>query len=179
MTAADIEAVSELRVRGWQSAYAGLMPHSYLSAMSVDEDAARRRTLFEAAAAGNDSTVSNLVAESTDGKVTGWAALGPYRPRGPHGQGEPLDGAELYALYVLPGLIGSGIGRVLMTACLERASERGFTRANLWVVKGNTRARRFYERAGFTLDGAEATHTVEGTPVPMVNYARALVRDAV
>ncbi|WP_235980439.1 GNAT family N-acetyltransferase [Streptomyces albidus (ex Kaewkla and Franco 2022)] len=178
MTAADVDAVAALRVRGWQSAYADLMPRSYLAAMSVAEDAARRRTMFEEAAATAEARVVNLVSESDDGTVTGWAALGPYRPEGPHGQGESVDGAELYALYVLPEHIGTGTGRALMSACLDRAAERGFTRLLLWVVRGNTRARRFYERAGFTFDGAEDTYVIEGTPVPEVRYARDLLNDA-
>ena len=171
MTAADIDDVSALRVRSWQSAYDGLMPRSYLAAMSTEEDAAARRELFAKA----DGTITNLVAERPDGTITGWAALGPYRPQGPHGQGESDDGAELYALYALPELIGTGIGRALMSVCLDRAVERGFPRILLWVVRGNTRARRFYERAGFTLDGAEDTYDIEGTAVPTVRYVRTLV----
>jgi GNAT superfamily N-acetyltransferase len=174
MTAADVDAVAALRVRGWQSAYADLMPHSYLAAMSVVEEAARRRTMFDEA---DGARVTNLVSED-DGVVTGWAALGPYRPEGPHGQGELLEGAELYALYVLPEVVGTGTGRALMAACLDRAAERGFSRILLWVVRGNTRARRFYERAGFRPDGGEDTYDVEGTPVPEVRYVRELFNGA-
>ena len=172
MTAADIDDVSALRVRGWQSAYDGLMPRSYLAAMTFgggrgeatrDLRQGRRRR----------SPISSPRAPTA--AITGWAAFGPYRPQGPHGQGESADGAELYALYALPELIGTGIGRALMSACLDRAVERGFPRILLWVVRGNTRARRFYERAGFTLDGAEDTYDIEGTAVPIVRYVRALV----
>lgn len=35
MTLGDCDRVSEIRVRGWQSAYRGLMPQSYLDALSV------------------------------------------------------------------------------------------------------------------------------------------------
>ena len=173
MTAADIDAVAALRVRGWQHAYAGLMPHAYLAAMSVAEDAAERGRMF--AAAGD--RVTQLVAEDPadpGGTPTGWAALGPYRPDGPHARGEQAAGGELYALYVRPGLIGTGIGRALPEDCLERAVARGFPRLLLWVVEGNVRARRFYERAGFTPDGAVDTHDVEGTPVSEVRYGRRL-----
>lgn len=44
----------------------------------------------------------------------------------------------------------------------------------LWVLKGNARARRFYERAGFRPDGAEEPFEVEGVAVPEVRYVRAL-----
>jgi hypothetical protein len=58
MTLADCDRVAEIRVRGWQSAYAGLMPQSYLDALSVTEDAARHRARFIA----GDGSVVNLVA---------------------------------------------------------------------------------------------------------------------
>lgn len=37
MTVDDCESVAKVRVRGWQAAYAGLMPQSYLDAMLVPE----------------------------------------------------------------------------------------------------------------------------------------------
>ncbi|MEV6042135.1 hypothetical protein [Streptomyces xanthochromogenes] len=46
MNGTDVEAVSAIRVRGWQSAYAGILPRSYLEAMTVEDDAARRREWF-------------------------------------------------------------------------------------------------------------------------------------
>ncbi|MBR7677783.1 GNAT family N-acetyltransferase [Streptomyces daliensis] len=170
MAADDSAAVAELTVRGWQHAYAGLMPQGYLDAMSAEESAVRRREIF-AATLGR---VSNLVAEDAAGTVTGWAAVGPYRQGTGAGATAADDDAELYAVYVRPELIGTGTGRALMDAALERARARGFRRMLLWVVTGNARARRFYERAGFTADGAESTYEVDGTPVPEIRYGRAL-----
>ena len=45
----------------------------------------------------------------------------------------------------------------------------------LWVLKGNDRARRFYQRAGFTADGAEEPFDVDGVAVPEVRYVRELL----
>ncbi|NMO37509.1 hypothetical protein HG826_28780 [Streptomyces sp. GMY01] len=47
----------------------------------------------------------------------------------------------------------------------------GRPRMFLWVLKGNTRARRFYERAGFRADGAEEPFEADGVTVPEVRYA--------
>lgn len=44
MRLADCAAVAEIRVRGWQRAYAGLIPRAYLDAMDVIRDAERRRS---------------------------------------------------------------------------------------------------------------------------------------
>lgn len=175
MTAADIDAVARVRVRAWQHAYVDLLPRDFLDAMSVEEDAARRRESFATAAAMDDPPVTHLVTESPEGTVTGWAAIGPYRPEGAHTAPAPraTGDAELYAIYVLPELLGTGLGRDLTSSCLERAAQRGFTRVLLWVVEGNTRARRFYERGGFTPDGTEDTYDIDGqgTHIPIVRYA--------
>ncbi|MFF7971518.1 GNAT family N-acetyltransferase [Streptomyces sp. NPDC007905] len=162
MSLVDCDRVSEIRIRGRQHAYKGLMPQPYLDALSVARDAERRRTWF----AQGDGAVVNLVAER-DGEVVGWAAHGPYR------DGEVRTGdAELYAIYVDPVHLGGGIGRALLAESVERCSR--YPRMFLWVLKENRRARLFYERAGFRADGTEEPFDVDGVPVPEVRYARAL-----
>ncbi|MEU6963117.1 GNAT family N-acetyltransferase [Streptomyces chrestomyceticus] len=168
MTQADIDTVAVIRVRGWQAAYAGLMPQAYLDGLSAAEDAARRREFFAAA----PPEVVNLVAER-DGGLVGWAAFGPVRAVGGAPPGPASEG-ELYCLYLPPEHIGTGIGRALMDACLARAGRNGFRALCLWVLKGNARARRFYERAGFRADGAEEAYEVAGVAVPELRYRRAL-----
>ncbi|GHI02952.1 acetyltransferase [Streptomyces cellostaticus] len=160
MNLADCDRVSEIRIRGWQHAYRGLVPQPYLDALSVTADAERRRARFGL----GDGSVVNLVAER-GGEVVGWAAHGPYR------DGEVRTGdAELYAIYVDPAHLGSGIGRALLAEAAGQCARS--PRMFLWVLKENTRARRFYERAGFRPDGAEEPFDVDGVPVPEVRYVR-------
>ncbi|MFH8568603.1 GNAT family N-acetyltransferase [Streptomyces sp. NPDC017993] len=172
MTEADIDAVSAVRVRGWQAAYRGLMPQAYLDAMSVRADAERRRSWF----GQRPPEMSDLVAER-GGAVVGWACVGPARdpdiapPEGALTGSGPGAG-ELLALYVTPALIGTGVGRTLLTAATERARATGFGTLYLWVVRGNARARRFYERAGFLPDGSEEAYEVGGERVPELRYRR-------
>ncbi|MFI6729080.1 GNAT family N-acetyltransferase [Streptomyces sp. R-74717] len=164
MSVDDCEAVARVRVRGWQAAYAGLMPQSHLDAMHIAEDTERRRGFF---AEGNQ--VVNVVAERAGLGVIGWACYGPYRENGRR----PARG-ELYAIYVLPEQIGTGAGRALMAQMLTRATADGFPDLALWVLKENAPARRFYERSGFLPDGAEEPFEVDGVLVPEVRYVRAL-----
>lgn len=174
MAEADIDTVARIRVRGWRFAYAGLVPQPFLDALSPEEDAQRRR----AVSATTRGLVTTLVAEAPAGEVTGWAALGPYREGDgpPTGPGRPGDDAELFALYVDPPLIGTGTGRALMAAALDRGAEHGFARMLLWVLRGNHRARRFYEAAGFVPDGREVPFEVAGAAVPEVRYVTTLRR---
>lgn len=178
MTAADVDAVSAVRVRGWQHAYRGLMPQAYLDAMSVAADAGRRRAWF-----GRRTTeVSDLVAERV-GEVIGWASVGPARDPDIAPGAEELPAprptaGELLALYVAPDLIGTGVGRALLAAGTADARAKGFDTLYLWVVRGNTLARRFYERAGFVPDGAEESHEVGGRSVPELRYRRRLTPES-
>ncbi|WP_234425764.1 GNAT family N-acetyltransferase [Streptomyces kebangsaanensis] len=165
MTLADCDRVAEIRVRGRRSAYPGLMPQSYLDTLSAERDAERCRTRL----ARDDGSVVDLVAE-LDGEVLGWACHGPYRG------GEVLTGEpELYALFVDPARCGGGIGRTLLAEAVRRCTTFGHTRMFLWVLKENTGARRFYERAGFRADGTAQSFEVDGVAVPEVRYVRELL----
>ncbi|MET8892907.1 GNAT family N-acetyltransferase [Streptomyces albogriseolus] len=165
MTADDGAEVAAMRVRGWQRAYRGMMPQAYLDAMDVAAEAERQRARL----AAGDGSVVNLVAEAEDGVLAGWAAYGPYRDGGVR-----TGDGELYALYLPPERIGQGVGRALLTEVTGRCAAAGLPRVFLWVLKENTRARRFYEAAGFAPDGAEEPFEVDGVTVPEVRYVRAL-----
>ncbi|MFD9811768.1 GNAT family N-acetyltransferase [Streptomyces sp. NPDC059080] len=181
MDEGDAEAVAAVRVRGWRAAYDGLMPRAYLDALNMPEQAAAQRARLRR----RPPAVRDLVAERA-GAVVGWVCVGPGPA--PDAAGHPAPGGtapdgpgpasgpvgELFALYVAPELIGTGIGRTLMEAALERAREAGFGELRLWVVRGNTHARRFYAHAGFAPDGAEQTDEVDGVPVPELRYRRSV-----
>ncbi|MEV7416640.1 GNAT family N-acetyltransferase [Streptomyces sp. NPDC089919] len=167
MTAADVEAVAAIRVTGWQAAYAGILPQHYLDAMTVEEDVRLRRRRFSEGRTDR----ADLVAVDAADRVLGWACLGPYR--GPVPDPDP-ERAELYALYVEPALVGSGVGRTLMAAVHAEARDRGFAAVLLWVLEDNARARRFYERAGYTADGAVQSEDYDGAPAAEVRYGRRL-----
>ncbi|GAA3824445.1 GNAT family N-acetyltransferase [Sphaerisporangium flaviroseum] len=160
MRAADIEAVSSVRIAGWRSAYPGIVPRSHLDALSLEDDVLARRERF----ARRDGTTLDLVAED-GGTVVGWLSMGPCRDP----DARPDDG-EIYALYVRPDLLGTGVGRALGEAALRAAGERPFRRLLLWVLEDNTRARRFYDRAGFRPDGTRTLWEIAGTSIPELRY---------
>jgi ribosomal protein S18 acetylase RimI-like enzyme len=186
--AADIPAVEEVRRASWRAAYAGL-----IEARHIERATARPSRLSQP-----DPSRRTLVAVMREHPVVvGYASFGPERsllsvhahPAGAgraRGEGgSPADAAprtgaglaggtgEVYALYVSPDWWSTGTGRSLMAAALTALSEAGYRRAVLWVLAGNARARRFYERAGFAADGAENVLTGLGS-VLEVRYARSL-----
>jgi GNAT superfamily N-acetyltransferase len=151
-------------VRGWQTAYKGMMPQAYLDGLDPAEDVGRLRARFEQAREG----VVNLVAE-WDGDIVGWACHGPYR----EGEVRTTD-AELYAIYVDPDRLARGVGRALLRESTARCTAAGHGRMLLWVLQENASARRFYEQAGFAPDGVEEPFEVDGVEVPELRYARVL-----
>ena len=53
---------------------------------------------------------------------------------------------------------------------LDDLRERRFTVATLWVLETNDRARRFYDAAGWTTDGATTSERVDCEMRPTVRY---------
>jgi ribosomal protein S18 acetylase RimI-like enzyme len=78
---------------------------------------------------------------------------------------------------VRPQCFGRGIGSSLEQACVAALRAAGAERAILWVLRDNVRARGFYERRGWTADGAERDHSFgEDGSAPTVRYRRSLRR---
>ena len=165
MTRADVRAVSMIRVAGWQSAYAGIIPKSYLDGMSVDEDARNRMAVFRSP----QKRAVDLVAVDESDTPVGWGCYGPYR-----GDVDLSAAAELYALYVRPDLIGTGLGRRLLDEVHGRATAQDYRSILLWVLRGNERARRFYSTASYDEDGAVSSDHYADRVVAEVRYRRRL-----
>ena len=67
-------------------------------------------------------------------------------------EGLPGD-HHLVAMWVEPAHRGTPAATELVEAVCRQAREDGAVAVRLWVVNGNDRARRFYERLGFVLTG--------------------------
>jgi RimJ/RimL family protein N-acetyltransferase len=61
-----------------------------------------------------------------------------------------------------------------MTHVIDNVRARGARDITLWVFEANTRARRFYERAGFALDGGRKPVERGGASLNELRYRRAL-----
>ncbi|GHB36666.1 N-acetyltransferase [Streptomyces xanthochromogenes] len=166
MNGTDVEAVSAIRVRGWQSAYAGILPRSYLEAMTVEDDAARRREWFSLP---HRQSVDLVAVDG--GEPVGWINYGPSRSEVP--EVPDVRTGEINALYVRPGLTGRGIGRGLLDEAHALMQSQEFRAVLLWVLADNQGARRFYERAGYRADGHTQADVYDGVAVPELRYRRA------
>ena len=71
----------------------------------------------------------------------------------------------LDALYVIPELWGSGVAPPLHDAAVALLRDAGAQRCHLWVLEGNRRAHRFYERRGWRANAR--TRVVPFPPHPL------------
>ncbi|HYE08767.1 MAG TPA: GNAT family N-acetyltransferase [Patescibacteria group bacterium] len=60
---------------------------------------------------------------------------------------------DIWRIYLLPEYWGQNIGIEFMDWGIKELKRKGYIKAALWVVEENARARRFYEKFGFTHDG--------------------------
>lgn len=162
-TPEDAEAIARIQIRTWQVAYAHLFPADGLARLPMREERRARswRERIEAREARTDTVVAGK-----GERILGFASFG-------QGQEDDTIG-ELYAIYVLPEAWGGGIGRRLMVEVLERLGQGGFTEAILWVLEDNPRTRRYYELAGWHVDGGVKDETILDTLVREVRYRIAL-----
>lgn len=84
-----------------------------------------------------------------DGRPAGYVKIGPMDLPANHGD-KPI---ELYQFYLHEEARGRGIARELMSWTIGRARAMGGEELFLSVFTENHRARRFYERFGFTKVG--------------------------
>ena len=97
----------------------------------------------------------------------GVASAGPARSRS-------AGVGELYTLYVSKSVAGSGVGHRLLAYTVAQLKATLNASAILWVLEHNQRARRFYEREGWSYDGARRREEFDGVNVGVVRYSRAL-----
>ncbi len=133
---------AEILCKSWQSAYQGIIPKDVLAGFTDVET--RRKSLERWMSAGE----SVYLLAYCDDTPCGACCIGASR------DSDQPESGEIVAIYLLEEYWGCGMGGAIMRAALEELKAMGFERALLWVLERNARARRFYEKCGFSPDGA-------------------------
>lgn len=141
----DAASIARIHVETWRAAYRGLVADEVLDALSVER---REKFWRERLATAEGRLV--FVAGGTDALAGFCAVEAPARETDPSAKV-----AEIGAIYVSPRSWRTGLGRALMEAAVAELRAEGWRSVQLWVLAENEAARRFYERLGFKLDGAE------------------------
>jgi len=160
-TSDDCRGIAEVHVESWQHAYKDILPEHYLASLSVVEREAMWRRMIE-------RQPSHLLLARAGGQVAGFVAFGASRD-----EGASAHCAEIWAIYVRPAFWSVGAGRQLWFSALQQVLAEGYKTVSLWVIAGNQRAVRFYERAGFVAEPASRKQfELGGATLEEIRYVR-------
>jgi GNAT superfamily N-acetyltransferase len=147
-----------VQVASWQAAYPGLIDQGFLDSLDVDDRTRSWDRILH-------QTRGKVLLTDERGVVLGFCAVGPAIED---------DWGEIFAIYLDPARWGSGLGRELLAAGEGALADAGHRRALLWVLDGNTRARAFYERQGWSLGKPLRIEAIGGADVTEARYEKPL-----
>jgi GNAT superfamily N-acetyltransferase len=145
----DASAIAAIWRAGWNDAHLGNVPDALVAARTSESFPLR------AAQRVDDTTVALV-----GGEIAGFVMV---------------HADEVDQVYVAAPHRGAGIAELLLDDAERRVGEAGHATAWLAVVPGNSRARRFYQRRGWT-DAGPFVHYAPGEqgpiPVPCHRYVK-------
>lgn len=130
----DINGKAYVHWKSWHETYTGLVDPAYMEKLTLEKciDIAHRWP-------------QNLLVAKHNNKIIGFVGYGEHR------DDALTNCGEVFAIYVLADYHGQKVGYTLMNAALEKLS--AYDKIAVWVLKGNEKAIRFYEKFGFRFDG--------------------------
>lgn len=126
-TEADWPVVAAIWQRGWGDGHEGHVPEELVAFRTEESFRSRAR-----------QRVGDTAVAEVDGVVVGFVMIGDD---------------EVEQVYVARDQRGTGVASALLTEAERLVGTNGHGQAWLAVVPGNSRARRFYERSGWTDEG--------------------------
>jgi GNAT superfamily N-acetyltransferase len=148
-SADDAPAIADIWHLGWRDGHLGFVPQELI--------AARHEGSFRTRAA---QRVGDTTVAVVDGKVAGFVMV---------------VSDEVEQVYVAASHRGTGVADALLTEAERQVTRAGHSSAWLAVVAGNARARKFYERRGWS-DGGPFTYAAAGEDGPIAVPARRYVK---
>ncbi len=131
----EIRGKAFVHWKSWHEAYPTIIRREYLDSHTLERC---EKLAFRWG--------GNILIAKDGNRVVGFVGYGDRGDEAP-------DTGEIFALYVLAEYYGKGAAQQLMNAGLEQLQD--YPKIILWVLKDNKRAIRFYQKCGFTPDGAE------------------------
>ena len=153
----DRRAISKVYEESWKFAYKGMIPQSYL-------DSIPQGNWTEAV----DTSGWNTLLVLDGDQIIGTSSYCNSRFE------DWKDYGEIISIYFLPEYMGKGYGKALLQAAVDRLAEAGCKDILLWVLEENERAKRFYERNGFTASGVSLDDNIGGKALKEIQYVKKL-----
>jgi len=152
----DAHELAVCHIACWQSAYKGIVPDDYLDNMQIEQRAEKTKNNLI-------KSPDSFYCAKFENKIIGTLIFGKSR------DDDKPDAGEVGAIYLLEEFWGKGYGRQMMDYALNALKNMGYHEIIVWVFEENARARRFYEKCGFILDGAKKILET-GKPLTAVRY---------
>ena len=148
----DFNAISRIYALSWKEAYKNIVPQQYLDDISENNWADKLR---------NSSYDAYIIIEN--GIYIGTSSICAARDKEMGGWG------EIISIYLLPEYFGKGYGKPLFDNSVNALKNMGYDKIYVWVLEQNMRARKFYEKNGFSLLDKKLIN-IGGKDLPEVRY---------
>jgi GNAT superfamily N-acetyltransferase len=158
-TLVDVQAISKAYAESWKTTYEGLVPEVFVKGMTVEAAV----KIFTDSLQPNQYSYFLYVAETSEGRIVGFADGGKERSHPESGMG------ELYAIYLLKEFQGQGMGKGLFQAGVQSLIRSGMTNMIVWVLEQSP-YRKFYESMGGKLEPGIKRLDVVDQQIRLVPY---------
>ncbi|MCH5323655.1 MAG: GNAT family N-acetyltransferase [Eubacterium sp.] len=146
--------ISNIYESSWKYAYKDIIPQDYLDSIPTGRWANSI----------NKIGMNNLVVIE-NGLIIGTASFCKSRWE------QYSNYGEIVSIYFLPAYMGKGYGKHLLRKCVEELNGLGYNNILLWVLEDNQKARRFYEKNGFTCSGDILNDNIGGKELREIMYS--------
>lgn len=127
----DIKQIADIKIRGWQQAYEGIVGRNYLNNMTLERQIDNYSNHYD---------LNNIVVAEKDNKIVGFCRFCFI-------QNSDID-CEIREIYVEPTLKRTGIGSMLFNYTKSYLKSIGNKKLAVGVFTDNRHARQFYEKMG-------------------------------
>ena len=149
----DKMTISRIYEESWKYAYKGIIPQDYLESLPEGRWVAN----LENSNGGTLVCVDN-------GRIVGTSSFCESRFNQFKGWG------EIISIYLLPDYMGRGFGKALFHSVIVELKKMGYRNIFLWVLEKNLRARKFYEKEGFSMSDEYLDDNIGGKDVREIRY---------
>jgi GNAT superfamily N-acetyltransferase len=160
----DADAIAQVQVRAWRTAYAEVLPAEVLASLDPEQFAAAWRASL---AKPKDARNRVLVALERN-TVRGFAVTSPSEDP----DADPLADGEVAEFTVDPEHTRHGHGSRLLQACADTLRADKFDRAVVWLNSTDDTLRAFLDGAGWAPDGASRELDLHGDGAVRVKQVR-------
>ena len=140
----DAEAVTDILIKSWRTAYRGIISDEHLDNMDRVTLTDRRRKQYK-----------DYIVAVFEGRIVGYCW---YVNNNSFTNDVPDIDCEVVALYVDPELKRNGLGRQLLLYAIDDLKKQGRKKMIIWCLKENYPSRKFYEKMGGEIIGEHTTN---------------------